>query len=89
MTAALMDSRLGAKPDGAPGQTPATAKLSVREIQVLVEIAEGKGSRQIGELLGISHRTVETHRMNMMRKLGIRKASELVRLAIREGLVSA
>ena len=89
VTAALIDSRLGAKPDGTPGQTPAAGKLSVREIQVLVEIAEGKGSRQIGELLGISHRTVETHRMNMMRKLGIRKASELVRLAIREGLVSA
>jgi len=89
VTAALMDSRVGGKPDGPRGISRATGRLSVREIQVLVEIAEGKGSRQIGEQLGISHRTVETHRMNMMRKLGIRKASELVRLAIREGLVSA
>ncbi|HIL00481.1 MAG TPA: response regulator transcription factor, partial [Myxococcales bacterium] len=39
--------------------------------------------------LGVSHRTVETHRTNMMRKLGARKVSEVVRLAIREGLVVA
>ena len=89
VTPALMEPGKSAPRSGSQGQGPATARLSGREIQVLVEIAEGKGSRQIGEVLGISHRTVETHRMNMMRKLGIRKVSELVRLAIREGLVSA
>lgn len=71
------------------GHPPAAGSLSRREIQVLVEIAEGKGSKEIAHELGISHRTVETHRMNMMRKLGVRKVSELVRLAIREGLVTA
>jgi two-component system response regulator FixJ len=70
-------------------QPRAIARLSRREIQVLVEIAEGRGSKQIAHELGISPRTVETHRMNMMRKLGVRKVSELVRLAIREGLIIA
>ena len=63
--------------------------LSPREIQVLARIAEGLASKEIGRELAISHRTVETHRTNLMRKLKVRKASELVRLAIREGLVDA
>ena len=64
-------------------------RLSPREKQVLVRIAEGLGSKEIGVELGVSHRTVETHRTNLMRKIGVRKASELVRIAIREGLIVA
>lgn len=89
VTASLVDSARGAGGDRTMGHPPAAGSLSRREIQVLVEIAEGKGSKEIAHELGISHRTVETHRMNMMRKLGVRKVSELVRLAIREGLVTA
>ena len=65
------------------------ARLSPREKQVLVRIAEGLGSKEIAVELGVSHRTVETHRTNLMRKVGVRKASELVRIAIREGLIVA
>ncbi len=66
-----------------------TERLSARELEVLVGIVDGLGSKEIALELGLSHRTVETHRTNMMRKLGARKVSELVRLAIREGLVVA
>ena len=80
---------------GSDGFAPESSKegrlsrLSPREVQVLGRIAEGLASKEIGQELGISHRTVETHRTNLMRKLGVRKASELVRLAIREGLIDA
>ena len=63
--------------------------LSPRELEVLVGIAEGLSSKAIALELELSHRTVETHRTNLMRKLGVRKGSELVRLAIREGLIFA
>jgi two-component system response regulator NreC len=66
-----------------------TERLSPRELEVLVQIAEGLSSKAIALQLKVSHRTVETHRTNLMRKLGIRKGSELVRLAIREGLIVA
>jgi DNA-binding NarL/FixJ family response regulator len=66
-----------------------TERLSARELEVLVGIVDGLGSKEIALELGVSHRTVETHRTNMMRKLGARKVSEVVRLAIREGLVVA
>lgn len=67
----------------------ALSRLSPRETQVLIRIAEGLASKEIAMQLQVSHRTVETHRTNLMRKLGVRKASELVRLAIREGLIVA
>ncbi|MDG2334818.1 MAG: response regulator transcription factor [Myxococcota bacterium] len=73
---------------GAQEDSP-IARLSPREREVLVHIAEGRASKQIAVELGVSHRTVETHRTNLMRKLGVKKASELVRIAIREGLIVA
>lgn len=72
-----------------PGGRKLTERLSPRELEVLVQIAEGLSSKAIALQLKVSHRTVETHRTNLMRKLGIRKGSELVRLAIREGLIVA
>ena len=63
-----------------------TLTPSEREITQL--ITEGKSSRQIAENMGISVRTVEKHRLNIMRKLRIRNVAELVKYAIREGLTS-
>jgi len=85
---------LGEVDTSASGQGPipkksALSRLSPRETQVLIRIAEGLASKEIAMQLQVSHRTVETHRTNLMRKLGVRKASELVRLAIREGLIVA
>jgi len=64
------------------------ARLTGREREVLQLIAEGLSSKEIASLLGVSLKTVDTHRCNLMGKLKIRKASKLVRVAIHEGLVA-
>ena len=64
---------------------PSSEPLTTREREVLKLIAEGKSSRQIGELLFISARTVERHRANIMEKLSVRKTAELVKYALRKG----
>lgn len=61
--------------------------ISARERQVLTLIAEGKNSREIGAILGISPKTSDVHRANLMRKLELHSVSELVRYAIRNHLV--
>jgi two-component system NarL family response regulator len=64
-------------------------RLSRREREVLRMIAEGTRSPSIAEQLNISLGTVEVHRRNIMRKLGLRTVAELTRYAVREGLVVA
>jgi len=61
--------------------------LSPRERQILQLIAMGKGAKEIGYELGISNKTVEAHRMQLMNKLDIRNVAELVKYAIREGMI--
>ncbi len=61
--------------------------LTVREEEVLKLVAEGYSSKEIGETLFISIKTVERHRANMLQKLGMRDRLELTRYAIRAGLV--
>lgn len=61
--------------------------LTAREREVLPMAAEGKSSAEIGRLLSISSRTVETHRASMMHKLGLRNEVELVRYAMQKGLL--
>jgi DNA-binding NarL/FixJ family response regulator len=61
--------------------------LSAREREVLHMIADGLSAKEIAGDLGISTKTVEAHRTSLMRKLGARKATELVRYALRHGLV--
>jgi two-component system response regulator NreC len=63
--------------------------LSIREREVLQLIAEGKNVKEIGSILGISTKTAESHRSNIMEKLGIHEVAGLVRYAIRNGLVTA
>jgi DNA-binding NarL/FixJ family response regulator len=60
--------------------------LSARERQVLQLIAEGKRTRLIAEVLGVSVKTAESHRSNIMRKLGIGETAGLVRYAIQRGI---
>ncbi len=62
--------------------------LTTREREVLQLLSEGKRTTQIAELLHISIKTVETHRQQIMHKLGIRSVAELTKYAIREGLTS-
>jgi RNA polymerase sigma factor (sigma-70 family) len=63
-------------------------QLTPREKEVLVRVAEGRTSREIAEEFGISHRTVETHRESIMRKLGIRTVAGLTRFALEAGITS-
>ena len=62
-------------------------KLTTRERQVLKLIAEGKSSKEIGDLLFISPRTVEHHRASIMDKLKLKKTADLVKYAIQKGYI--
>jgi DNA-binding NarL/FixJ family response regulator len=62
--------------------------LTDREREVLQLIAEGLSSKEIAAMLGVSLKTVDSHRSNLMEKLDIHKVSGLVRFAIRAGLVA-
>lgn len=61
--------------------------LSSRERQVLQLIAEGKSTKDVASLLGISVKTAESHRSRLMQKLNIHETASLVRYAVRRGLV--
>jgi DNA-binding NarL/FixJ family response regulator len=63
--------------------------LTLREREVLKLIAEAHTNREIGEILHLAEKTVESHRANLLRKLGMRDRVELVRYAIRRGLIEA
>jgi DNA-binding NarL/FixJ family response regulator len=65
------------------------SELTHREREVLQLAAEGFSMTEIAEKLFISPRTGETHRANLMRKLGLQTQTDLVRFAIRKGLISA
>ena len=59
-------------------QRPVKAELTPREREVAAQLIEGRTSKQIGKVLGISHRTVEIHRARLMRKYGAATTAELV-----------
>ncbi|MBN3035393.1 MAG: response regulator transcription factor [Bacteroidales bacterium] len=61
--------------------------LTPREIEIMKLIAEGHSNRQIGESLFISHRTVDTHRTNLMKKIGAANIAALIRFAVRNGFI--
>jgi DNA-binding NarL/FixJ family response regulator len=62
-------------------------KLTPRENQVLILIADGLTNSEIGEKLGISHKTVDRHRENIMGKLDLHSRIDLTKYAIRNGLI--
>lgn len=66
----------------------ATVTLTPRQREVLRLIAEGRRMKEIAALLQLSARTVETHKYDMMRSLGVQSTAELVRYAIHLGLVA-
>jgi DNA-binding NarL/FixJ family response regulator len=59
--------------------------LSPREIEIIKMIAEGKSSKEIAEILFLSFRTIQNHRTKIMKKLNLKKNTDLVRYAIRKG----
>jgi two-component system response regulator NreC len=70
-----------------PETTQGLQELSAREREVMALTAEGYSSREIGEKLFISPKTVDTYRARIMEKLGLNHRSELVRFALRTGLL--
>ncbi len=72
------------------GNIPGTEEkeLSSREVEVLQFIAEGKDNSYMADKMNISKRTVEIHRQNLRKKLGIDTVAELTRYAIKKGIVS-
>lgn len=72
---------------GLPGKK--STVLSKREEEVLALIAEGKNIKEVGEHLFISPKTVETHKMHIQDKLGLKNTAQLVRYAIEKGLVQS
>src|ERR1035438_5248185 len=62
--------------------------LTERERQVLVLVAEGKSTRRAARQLGISYKTVESHRSRILEKLGVHEPASMVRYAIRAGLIA-
>jgi DNA-binding NarL/FixJ family response regulator len=74
------------RPGGEPRTAPAEL-LTTREREIIKLIAEGKSSKEIGQLLFISSRTVQHHRANIMRKLNLKKTADLVKYAIQKGYV--
>jgi DNA-binding NarL/FixJ family response regulator len=63
-------------------------RLTRRELQVLQLIADGKSTKEIAATLEVSVKTIETHRKQVMDKLGIRSTAGLTKYCIREGLTS-
>ena len=82
---ALADPRLDVRRRATGPEEP----LSPREQEVLKLIAEAHTNKQIAETLHLAEKTVESHRANLLRKLGMRDRVELVRYAIRRGLTEA
>ena len=62
--------------------------LTKREIEILSYLADGLPNREIGNILHISTRTVDTHRSNILKKLKVKTNAELVKLALADGLIS-
>jgi DNA-binding NarL/FixJ family response regulator len=62
--------------------------LSTRENEILCMVVEGKTSAEIGESLHLSPKTIESYRSRMMQKLGVADMTELIKFAIRHGLIS-
>ena len=71
----------------APKTNPVTETLTNREQTILLQLAQGKSNKQVAGALNISVRTVETHRKNIKRKLGISSTAGLTRYAMEHGVL--
>jgi DNA-binding NarL/FixJ family response regulator len=84
----VVDGYLGRTPTPAEGEAGTLDVLTSRQREILQLVAEGKSTKEIAQLLDLSVKTVETHRGQIMDRLGIRDLAGLVRYAVRTGLVS-
>jgi len=85
----VLDGFLNRRRDGQEQreQDPASDVLTSREREVIQLLAEGKTSKEVAVTLNLSVKTAETHRTNLMRKLGLHSVADLTRYAVRNGIV--
>jgi len=84
ITEVLIEDYLGKEEDTSEGKVVLTA----RESEVLKLLAEGKSSSEIGELLFVSVKTVGTHKQNLLNKLELKTTTDLVKYALKKGIIS-
>lgn len=89
LSAPLSERAIAALTSRTPDQADPLNALTPREREVLSLAAEGLSTTEMAEKLFISPRTAETHRTNLMQKLGLQSQTDLVRFAIRKGLIQA
>lgn len=89
LSAPLSERAIQALTNQTPDQSDPLNALTPREREVLALAAEGLSMAAMAEKLFISPRTAETHRTNLMQKLGLQSQTDLVRFAIRRGLIQA
>jgi DNA-binding NarL/FixJ family response regulator len=73
--------------DGSPFSPSSRGRLTPREREILQLLAEGKSNKEVAGILGISVKTAETHRANIMLKLDFHSVTELVRYAVRNKII--
>jgi DNA-binding NarL/FixJ family response regulator len=88
VTQMILDGYLKGDPRPAESE-PARDRLTPRQREIVQLLAEGKSSKEIAVALGLSVKTAETHRANIMRKLDCHSVSEVVRYAIRNKIIDA
>lgn len=89
LSSAMSQQVLGAYVQQLRGEKPAAVTLSPRQREVLQLIALGHSTKDIAQRLGLSVKTVETHRTRLMQQLDIHEITALVRYAVRTGVISA
>ncbi|HEY3405745.1 MAG TPA: response regulator transcription factor [Ohtaekwangia sp.] len=88
ITSLVFEDYYRSEKDGTKPKRKITEGLSRRESEVLEQVALGKTNQEVADTLFISIKTVETHKTNILEKLGLRNTAELVRYAIRHNIVS-
>lgn len=81
----LLDEYLARAPRARPASS--TGELTRREREIVQLLAEGRSNKEIATLLNLSVKTVETHRSNLMRKLGLHGLSDLIHYALRNNII--
>jgi DNA-binding NarL/FixJ family response regulator len=84
----ILDRYVG-RPEDAENSPDVDSPLTPREREVVQLLAEGKSSKEVASVLGISVKTAETHRINLMRKLDCHSVAEVVRYAVRNLIAEA
>lgn len=87
VAAMVLDGYLRPQEPDSSSQTKARNRLTPREREIVQLLAEGKSSKEVASALGLSVKTAETHRSNIMRKLDLHSVSDLVLYAVRNNIV--